>query len=506
MAKENRDQKNAPEGKKTENSLNSIRFRLLFTYVFLISIAVWSVSIFTINITFSVMQEKTGSLLTSFNTQMGESIGHYFSHLRERAALAFAEPQNYQYDPTTEPAGEEKTRILDEISKNMRFVSLTENYSDFAILYRDGEHVGRLSSGTDKLFGGALFGEMEKAVNDGGRHDGLVTGYGGDYRRIYYANRVNDNAILIVSFYALDLDNLFDFSQNVQQEMAVRLLDGKNYIVYSSLHEEIGQELPEEMAVTLEEHKSAALSDHAYLYNVKTCMENWRVVSTIPMETIRKEYDSVRLYVILMAVLVVVVTIILAHFLSNVITNPLNSMVYGLNEKAEFDLLTGIYNKMTFEHYAEEMLNSPDREGSLAYFLSDVDDFKLVNDICGHSAGDRVLQKYGRILADIFHRDVPGRIGGDEFAALVEIPSTENPYVYMGKQIDTIRKRVAQIHEENADIHVSIGVAIRKDSSATLTDLYRNADRALYETKRRGKNGYTFYSAEKMDGEGGGQA
>ncbi len=491
---------------QTENNLGKIRFRLIFTYALLILIAVVGVTSVTLNITFRVMQDKTSSLLTSFNTQMNESIRQYFYNLQGRAAVIFADPQNYRFDPTVVPDSEEKEQILSEIAEDIRFVGLTENYSDFAVLYRDGEVVGRVSDGTKKLFGDKLFEEMDALTSEDGRHDGVLAGYNGDYRRIYYTNRVNDNAVLVVSLYALDLDDLFSFSQDVRTEMAVRLVDDKNYVIYSSENDEIGQSLPEEMLATIADHSSVSISDSSYMYNIKTSVYKWRVISTIPMETMRKEYQSVRLIVGLVAIAVVFLSVMLARFLSNSITNPLNNLVYGLSEKAEFDLLTGIYNKMTFERYAEELIADPETEGSIAYFLSDVDDFKKVNDVCGHSVGDRVLQKYGRILADIYHKDLPGRIGGDEFAAVVLVPPEENPYVYMGERIKNIRRRVRLIHEDNADIHVSIGVAICKDKSTTITDLYRRADKALYETKRRGKDGYTFYDAAKMgDDETGGE-
>lgn len=501
MEKENRNQKEAPEGEQTENNLGKIRGRLLFTYVFLILIAVAVVSFITINITFSVMEEKTGSLLTTLNTQMNLSISNYFDEMEENAVLAFVVPQNYLYDPTAEADGEQKDRILGEITTSIQQISVMDNFNDFAILYRDGEYAGRISDSTQKLFGEEMFEELEQSADDEKRHDGWIAGYGGDYKRLYYVKRMNENALLLLSFYVMDLDNVIDMGSDAQ-EVTVRIIDEDYHIVYSSQHAEIGQPLPENMVSTISDHKSVSVSDSSYMYNIKTCVGEWRLISTIPMETMLKEFRTVRVGAGLLSLVVVILSIVLARFLSVIITNPLNNMVYGLSEKAEFDLLTGIYNKITFEHYAEELIDNPDVEGDLAYFLSDVDDFKKVNDICGHSVGDRVLQKYGKILSDVYHKDLPGRIGGDEFAAIILIPPGENPYVYIGERIKNIRKRVSQIHEENADIHVSIGVAIRGDSKCTLTDLYRNADRALYETKRRGKNGYTFYDRNMHTREG----
>ena len=87
-------------------------------------------------------------------------------------------------------------------------------------------------------------------------------------------------------------------------------------------------------------------------------------------------------------------------------------------QEAALDRLTGLYNRNGFERQAEAFLEKSEEEGVLLLF--DLDHFKLVNDMEGHPAGDRLLVQFARCLSGAFRReDVVGRLGGDEFAVLL---------------------------------------------------------------------------------------
>lgn len=501
MAKQDTSKEQEKEGKegKLENSLRKIRSRLLLSYIVLITIAIVIVSFITLNDTEKVMERKTESLLSALNMQMKLSIDNYLEALEENAVMAFAQADNYEYDPTQSEDEYEKIQTLKKISDNLLGISLMENYNDFGIVYRNGDTAGRFSSRTGDLYQDQLFAQMETLISEDKQQEGWCTGYNGDYKSLYFAKKLNENAILICSVYASELSRVFEYSKDTEQ-ITVRIIDNDYNIIYSSQDGESGQKLPEKMAQSIGKEKSASVVDGEYMHHVNPC-GIWRVLSSISEESMKQEYEGVRMQTLILGIVTSIICIIAGILLSRSVTNPLNHVVDGLNEKAEFDQLTGVYNKMTFERHAEERMEQNTDEYLVAYLLSDIDDFKKVNDVYGHSIGDRVLRKYGKIIASVFHKDIPGRIGGDEFAALIFIPKDENRNVYVGERIGKIQRQVRE-SKEGADFHVSIGVAFQDDSSITLRDLYRHADEALYETKRRGKNGYTFYSPDKMKKEG----
>ena len=164
-----------------------------------------------------------------------------------------------------------------------------------------------------------------------------------------------------------------------------------------------------------------------------------------------------------------------------------------MTEKMLRDSLSGLYNKAATQKFAQELLvKNPAR--MYAFFILDIDNFKTVNDTCGHAVGDQVIADFaGRIKRQFREEDIVGRIGGDEFAVFVPVPSGE----WVNMKADGLSQA---LHYEFTDGHkscsisASIGVAIAPEAGTTFEALYQNADTALYETKKRGKNGYTIYN------------
>ena len=156
---------------------------------------------------------------------------------------------------------------------------------------------------------------------------------------------------------------------------------------------------------------------------------------------------------------------------------------------ATHDRLTQVYNRAGYDL----LLSGMDLNQTLM-LLIDGDHFKLINDRYGHETGDRTLQRIARAVERNFRsEDYVCRIGGDEFVVLML-------HGYPA-QSDQIRDRVRRINDELAEpaedlppISISVGCAHGRDA-ADCAALFDHADHALYETKRNGRNGVTFYTA-----------
>lgn len=162
--------------------------------------------------------------------------------------------------------------------------------------------------------------------------------------------------------------------------------------------------------------------------------------------------------------------------------------IQHLNYKASHDELTRVYNRAAYDL----LLSTLDRD-STYMLLVDADHFKDVNDNYGHEVGDRVLQKIAETVRHNFRSDdFVCRIGGDEFVVLM---------VHTDRQQDKlIVSKIRQINDELADtddglpaVSVSVGVA-HGSQAEDMSALFECADSALYETKKNGRNGYTFFS------------
>ena len=128
-----------------------------------------------------------------------------------------------------------------------------------------------------------------------------------------------------------------------------------------------------------------------------------------------------------------------------------------------------------------------------AFFIFDIDNFKTANDQHGHAFGDAVIKAFTDVIRGHFRQeDIMGRIGGDEFAVFVPAPSLE----WVGETARVLSRSLARTFEKDGSVwHISasIGVSIAPRDGTDYDTLYQKADEALYETKKRGKNGVTIY-------------
>lgn len=163
-------------------------------------------------------------------------------------------------------------------------------------------------------------------------------------------------------------------------------------------------------------------------------------------------------------------------------------------EKMMQDILSGVYNKAATQELTRRLiLKNPDC--SYAFFILDIDNFKTVNDTCGHAVGDEVIADFANKIKRQFRdQDIVGRIGGDEFAVFVPIPSREWAEMKAKMLSETLCYEFTH-NQKKCHITASIGVAISPEAGTSFEALYQNADTALYEIKEHGKNGFSIYKA-----------
>jgi diguanylate cyclase (GGDEF)-like protein len=163
----------------------------------------------------------------------------------------------------------------------------------------------------------------------------------------------------------------------------------------------------------------------------------------------------------------------------------------ALERQASQDFLTGLGNRRRFNEKMLAELSRFDRYGTpFSLVLFDIDDFKKINDTCGHQVGDEVLHRLGRLtLAMVRSLDEAYRVGGEEFA--VVLPHTDAAQAMT--LAERLREHVAALHVPLPDggtvrFTISLGVAQAVPGTKEIKDIYATADDALYAAKRGGKN------------------
>ena len=161
-----------------------------------------------------------------------------------------------------------------------------------------------------------------------------------------------------------------------------------------------------------------------------------------------------------------------------------------LEQKAERDSLTDLYNKAKMRKLVEKHIRqADDTEG--AFIIVDIDDFKTINDTCGHLYGDEVWIKIANtILISAGMEDYAGRIGGDEFCVFCH---GKNVGQHAVETAERISRMADQIQLSGRRVTLSMGISRYPEDASSYEELYQKADQALYRVKRSGKNAFSVY-------------
>ncbi len=166
-----------------------------------------------------------------------------------------------------------------------------------------------------------------------------------------------------------------------------------------------------------------------------------------------------------------------------------------LRRLADFDPLTGLYNKRSFSALFEKECQRIEQESdSGALLFIDLDQFKYVNDSLGHAAGDRLLIEVSTLLKQRLRgKDIVSRMGGDEFTILASSVDKAGAAELAGDIVKEIGAFLFIEAGKSFNIGCSIGVALIDGGRFSHEELFAHADMACYSAKSQGRNRYHFY-------------
>ena len=168
-----------------------------------------------------------------------------------------------------------------------------------------------------------------------------------------------------------------------------------------------------------------------------------------------------------------------------------------LDYLAHIDSVTGLPNRHAFNEYLAAALGKVDQfGGSAVLLLLDLDNFKIVNDTLGHHSGDVLLKQVARRLLECLRGgDVICRIGGDEFAVILD-PSAMPSATTVAEKILNVLAAPFDIDIHEIYVTASVGISVYPDDAPDLETLTRNADTAMYQAKGKGKNAFEQFHPE----------
>ncbi|NKB36929.1 MAG: EAL domain-containing protein [Gammaproteobacteria bacterium] len=166
-----------------------------------------------------------------------------------------------------------------------------------------------------------------------------------------------------------------------------------------------------------------------------------------------------------------------------------------LSQEISYDRLTGLLNRREFESRIVNILPGiiqKNTDSTLAYL--DLDQFKVINDTCGHAAGDELLRQVSVLLQSMFRRDdVVARMGGDEFCVFTEGCDIERAQQVLRKAHEALKELRFLWDEKTFNVTISTGLVAVGEDSADIGEILRRADTACYAAKDAGRNRLHIY-------------
>ena len=492
----------------TGKKLRNFQLEMLLVFAVIIAGVTIVVDLIVVDRSKTALQNKVSELITVNSRQIELNIDSYLDRMETTPTLLYSDDIYYKYDATDEKISEyDKVKTEEAITDRIVDIGLMNNYNDFGIIYADNHKVGWISQGTQNLFENTnLYDSFADCLLDSSQSSWLF-GINGSSDRFYYIKRLNPNAILVSSVYTDELSSVFIYPKQIDG-MDIRLVDGNNTVIYSSKQEESGTQLPEEIAAALtgsatKSGDSSVIIGSEYLINANVCTNGWRVICTVPTSVVTKEAEDLKSFTMRISALMALIFVLAGLLMIRRVSLPMDDLLMSLQYKAEVDRLSGTMNKTTFQETVEKKLAHGEPGIRRAFVMIDMDNFKLINDKNGHSYGDQVIIRFGKLIRSLYDNEtLIGRLGGDEFAIYIEAADTPEPdnedfrqAVTSGlDRIMTGFKNEFREEQTDCNISVSMGVYLNCDNVPTFNTMYVKADKALYQSKENGKNRYTLYA------------
>jgi len=191
------------------------------------------------------------------------------------------------------------------------------------------------------------------------------------------------------------------------------------------------------------------------------------------------------------------------YYTFKLISNSLSSMLYKIRNEDElfrmayYDALTGLPNRVLFDKIVNRLIEDTREDEMFAMIFLDLDDFKNINDLMGHSVGDRFLEELARrIEPKLKMENCMSRFGGDEFLiVLPHVKKMEEIRSFADEILNAVTTPLS-VEDREVTTGASLGISIFPQDGDNSEDLIRYADLAMYISKSAGKNRYTICTEE----------
>jgi len=325
--------------RRSRGFLNSLKGRLILTYIAIALIPIVLVATMTYINTQKTITEKVGNLSYQSTFQTKINVDSFLAEVENAASLMFAHNDISVYNPSDKSVDEyQKLQSEKNITEYLTSISLLKNFTDFAIVYDNNKIVGKISESTQNVYKvDTIFSELKSKLGDNKTKSSWYSANKGDFSRLYYIKRINDNAVMLTSFYTNELSEIFD-SNDETNGMEIELIDEKNNIIYSKTSEEIGRPIDSNILEKINSEGIKVFRSNGKLVTYEDFGPEWKIISTIPTAYILKEVDNIAIFTMVLTLICILAASIFGFVSANSISKPIDKLVKTMKKVENGDL------------------------------------------------------------------------------------------------------------------------------------------------------------------------
>ncbi len=440
----------------------------------------------------------------TMNSQLANSIQSRLDKMEEITTRVIQSDSYKKFDESVYKNSSRKydIRMENEVKEFMLYMSTTDNYNDFFLLYDDNHIVGRVSNATNSSFENNIYSKLSTYLKD--RQKLWFTGVKGDYDRLYFVRRLNSGTILAGSIFTNVMKSVFP--EDDAKHLSFILVDDGGNEIFSVNRSSVTDEAVKNLKSEWSNGEPVAVDSLKYAASSSRCGSNWHVISVSDFSARNSRYLRILIY----CASILGVSVVIVFFVGLLLSSskmPDNIIYRGQYSTESIDKLTGLIMNEALENVIVDKIDRCINGTTMVFMLVSIKNYGLINENYGENAVDEALVKVSAVLREFYgKKNTVGKTGENEFAVLADFTDFD-----LFKAHDRIKDNIRQLEgeldeleleNERGRIMCAVGAAIYPDDSDDYDVLYEQAKISLEDSMKTRACKCRFYkdiSKEKED-------
>ena len=422
----------------------------------------------------------------TMNSQLARGAESKLNKLESISSRVFQNKRFIEYDASVYSHSDEyeAMKIENDINEFLSSMSMIDNYSDFFFLYANNHTVGKVSKAANEAFGKDMYEKVRTSLKN--KSSAWVTGFNGDYDRLYFVRHINSGTVFVSSMVTNDLKTVFP--EGSAEHLSFALADDNGNIIFAVNRSKVTEDAVKKLKNEWGDGEPVAVDSLKYAASSDKCGDNWHVVSVTDFSSRNSRYVRILLYCGAIMAGAVIVVFFVGYLFSS--SRMPNNMIYrGEYAANNVDRLTGLIMNEALENVIIGKIDRCINGTTMVLLLVKIKNYELISENYGESAVDEALLKTAEVLREFYGKNnTVGKTGDNEFAVLADFTDFN-----LFKAHDRMKANIRQLEEEldkleleneRGMIRCAVGASIYPDDSDDYDTLYENAKAALEDSEK----------------------